>query len=300
MSIYHVYNVSNSHVFIAQGGSMATSHHDQAPVLVLGANGKTGSRVAQRLRAQGRNVRACSRSTQPRFDWNHRETWSAALRDAKSVYVTFQPDLAVPGALETVSAFFDAALAHGTRRIVLLSGRGEEEAQAAEEALKQSGANWTILRCSWFMQNFSEGFFLEPIRAGTLALPASRITEPFVDAEDIADVAVAVLTQSGHEGQLYELTGAQSLSFADATACIAKNIERPLTFESITVEDFHAGLTQAGVPESEKKLILYLFTTVLDGRNATPSNGVQRALDRQPRSFLDFVRRTAASGAWTS
>ena len=152
---------------------MAQSDFDAAPILVLGANGKTGRRVAERLRTQGLAVRACARSTQPRFDWNDRATWRAALEGVKRAYVTYQPDLAVPGALDTVSAFFDTALASGAERIVLLSGRGEEEAQAAEEALQRSGANWTILRCSWFMQNFSESFLLDPIREGTLALPSA-------------------------------------------------------------------------------------------------------------------------------
>ncbi|KND54637.1 hypothetical protein BPUN_4288 [Candidatus Paraburkholderia kirkii] len=155
---------------------MARSDFDTAPILIPGANGKTGRRVAERLRALGKNVRAGSRSMEPRFDWNDRATWPAALAGVQRAYVTYQPDLAIPGALDTVSAFFDMALANGTDRIVLLSGRGEEEAESAEQALQRSGASWTILRCSWFMQNFSESFLLNPVREGALALPVGAIS----------------------------------------------------------------------------------------------------------------------------
>ncbi|SAK45694.1 NmrA-like protein [Caballeronia catudaia] len=277
---------------------MAHLDFDAAPILVLGANGKTGRRVAERLRAHGIGVRACARSTQPRFDWNDRATWSTVLAGVKRVYVTYQPDLAIPGALDAVSAFFDTALANGAQRIVLLSGRGEEEAQAAEDALQRSGAIWTILRCSWFMQNFSESFLLDPIRQGTLALPVGDIKEPFVDAEDIADAAVAALTQPGHENRLYELTGPRAISFAEALACIARASRRDLRLAPVPAHAFRAGLIEAGVSKPETDLILYLFTTVLDGRNEKPSDGVRLALHREARSFEDYTTRVAQSGVW--
>lgn len=278
---------------------MAYSDFDGSPILVLGANGKTGRRVTQRLRELGNDVRACARSTETRFDWNDRATWPAALASVKQAYVTFQPDLAIPGALDTVSAFFDMALAHGAEHIVLLSGRGEEEAQAAEAALQRAGASWTILRCSWFMQNFSESFLLDPVREGTLALPTSDIKEPFVDAEDIADVAVAALTQQGHENKLYELTGPNAISFAEALACIGEATKRDLHLAAVPPDAFRAVLLDARVSKEEADLVLYLFTTVLDGRNQNPANGVRLALNREPRSFLDYAERTAASGVWS-
>lgn len=277
---------------------MAISNFDASPVLVLGCNGKTGRRVTERLRTLGKDVRACARSTHPRFDWNERATWGPVLAGVKCAYVTYQPDLAIPGALDTVSAFFDMAMTSGTERIVLLSGRGEEEAQAAEQALQRSGASWTILRCSWFMQNFSEGFLLDPVREGTLAMPVSDIPEPFVDAEDIADAAVAALTQPGHENRLYELTGPRAISFAEALACIAQATDRDLHLVPVPPDAFRAGLVEAGASKGETDLILYLFTTVLDGRNAKPADGVRRALHREARSFEDYAKRTAARGVW--
>jgi len=274
---------------------MATN---QGPILVIGANGKTGRRVAQRLAALGRPVRAVSRSTAPRFDWEDRATWPAALAGASAAYVAYQPDLAVPGAVETLRAFFEQALAQGVDRLVLLSGRGEEEALAAERALQGTSADWTLLRCSWFAQNFSEAFLLDMLRDGELALPVGPVPEPFVDVEDVAEVAVAALTGPGHERRLYELTGPRALTFAQATAEIARATGRDLRHVSIEPEAFRAGLEAARLPKEMVDLVVYLFTTVLDGRNAQPADGVQRALGRPAREFRDYVRRTAATDVW--
>ncbi len=181
----------------------------------------------------------------------------------------------------------------------MLSGRGEVEAEQAEEALKASGADWTILRCSWFSQNFSESFLLEAIRSGVVALPVLQVPEPFVDAEDIAEVAVMALTQSGHRGQLYELTGPTAMNFPDAVATIARVTGRDIRFMNVSTDDYRTELLQAKVPQIEVDLILYLMTTTLDGRNQNPAQGVQRALGRPAGDFANYVRRTAATGLWT-
>src|ERR671914_897352 len=199
---------------------------ESKPTLVLGGNGKTGRRVVERLRVRGLPVRLGSRSGKPPFDWEDRSTWAPALDGVSAAYVTYYPDLAVPGAPEAIAAFAELAVASGTRRLVLLSGRGEPEAQRSEEALIASGADWTIVRCSWFNQNFSESAFLEPVLAGEVALPADGVREPFVDVEDIADVAVAALTEDGHVGKLYELTGPRLLTFSDAVAGIPEGSRR--------------------------------------------------------------------------
>ena len=248
--------------------------------------------------AAGRPVRLGSRGADPAFDWDDRATWGPALRGASAVYVAFQPDLAVPGALDTVEAFFAQAVASGVPRLVLLSGRGEVEAEQAEQALMDSGADWTILRASWFHQNFSENFFLEQVLAGEVALPAGPAAEPFIDVEDIADVAFAALTQPGHSGQLYELTGPRALTFAQAAAEIAAATGREIAFVPVPAEDFRAGMAQAQVPDDVTDLVIYLFTTVLDGRNTPLADGVQRALGRPPIDFSDYARRTAATGVW--
>jgi len=215
-------------------------------ILVLGATGKTGRRVIDRLRARDVAARVGSRSADPPFDWEDRATWEPALRGTTSAYVSFFPDLAVPGAPETVGAFARQAVAGGTRRLVLLSGRGEVEAQHAELALEESGAEWTVLRCSWFMQNFSESYFAEPVAGGELALPAGALGDPFVDADDIADVAVAALTEESHTGQVYELTGPRVLTFAEAVQEIGRACGREVRYVPIPMEAFRIGTGRAG------------------------------------------------------
>jgi uncharacterized protein YbjT (DUF2867 family) len=212
--------------------------------------------------------------------------------------VTYYPDLCLPGAVETVKSFFAQAVHAGVRKLVLLSGRGEIEAEQAEQALKECGADWTILRCSFFCQNFSESFFLDPILAGEVALPVRPVLEPLVAADDIADVAIAALTDSRHSGQLYELTGPRALTFAAAFKEIARATGRDIRYVTITPEEYRAALVDAHVPGDVIELILYLFGTVLDGRNEAVADGVQRALGRQPRDFKQYVQRTAVTGIW--
>jgi uncharacterized protein YbjT (DUF2867 family) len=192
------------------------------------------------------------------------------------------------------------AVKNGVRRLVLLSGRGEEGALLGEQAVRESGAEWTILRCSWFSQNFSEGFFLDQVRAGEVALPVGSVREPFVDADDIAEIAVKALTEDGHAGQLYELTGPGLLTFADAIGEIAKATAREISFVPVSMDQYKALLAEHQVPADFVWLINYLFTEVLDGRNARLADGAQRALGRPPRGFADYAREAAASGIWSA
>jgi len=266
--------------------------------LVIGGTGKTGRRVAERLTALDLPIRIGSRSAETPFDWEDPETWALALRDIGAVYLTYYPDLAVPGAVQNVRAFIELAVANGAKRIVLLSGRGEEEAQRAEQVLMRSGADWTILRCSWFSQNFSESFLLEPIMSGEVFLPAGEIREPFIDADDIADVAVAALSDDRHIGELYELTGPRLMTFAELTAEIGQATGRDIRYVPISNEEYATALSQAGLPPEFEWLVNYLFTTILDGRNAKLADGVQRALGREPRDFREYARATADAGVW--
>lgn len=270
----------------------------QETFLILGATGKTGRRIVQRLEQSGRSVRRGSRGANPSFDWEDRSRWAAVLDGASAVYISFQPDLAVPGALETIQAFTDQAVKSGVGKLVLLSGRGEVEAEQAEQVVQNSGVDWTILRASWFCQNFSEAHFLEPILQGELVLPVGNIAEPFIDVEDIAEIAVAALTRPGHAGQLYELTGPRALTFAEAVAEIARATRRNIDFVSVAPAAYREALEQEQLPAELIDLVLYLFTTVLDGSNTPVKDGVQRALGRPARDFCDYVRRASASGIW--
>jgi uncharacterized protein YbjT (DUF2867 family) len=270
----------------------------EGTTLVLGGTGKTGSRVAGRLGEIGLVARIGSRAGEPPFDWEDTATWGPVLDGVRSVYVTYQPDLAAPSAADRVGSFADLAVRRGVRRLVLLSGRGEPEAGRGEEAVKQSGAEWTVLRSSFFAQNFSESFFLGPVLEGELALPVGEVAEPFVDAGDVADVAVAALSEEGHGGEIYELTGPRLLTFPEAVDEISRATGREIRYVPVSTEEFASALRQEGVPPEVVQLLSYLFAEVLDGRNAYLTDGVRRALGREPTDFADFARRTAASGKW--
>ena len=273
--------------------------HTRALTLVLGGTGKTGRRVVQRLTAQGEPVRIGSRSGGLPFDWEDPATWAPALMSVKAAYVSYYPDLAVPGAAEAIGSFAEMAVNSGTRRLVMLSGRGEDEAVACEKALADSGADWTVLRCSWFNQNFSEGYLLEPVVSGHVVLPAPAVGEPFVDADDIADVAATVLTRAGHAGQTYELTGPRLLTFAEAVAEIAAAAGRPIGYTAVPAADYAKAMAAEGVPGEVIDLLTYLFGTVLDGRNAHLGDGIQQVLGRPARDFADYARDAAGTGIWS-
>ncbi|MEV8633982.1 NAD(P)H-binding protein [Streptosporangium sp. NPDC051023] len=262
--------------------------------LVVGGTGKTGRRVVARLNARGLPVQVGSRSGEPPFDWNDRNTWEPALEGIGAVYVTYQPDLAFPGAAETVAAFSELAVRCGVHRLVLLSGRGEEGALAGEDAVRNAGADWTIVRASWFNQNFSENLLLESVLRGEIVLPAGDVAEPFVDADDIADVVVAALTDGRHAGQTYEVTGPRLLTFDDVAIEIGKATGRDVRYVPVTMEQYITLLQENGQPTE----IVELFAQVLDGRNAHLSDGVRRALGREAKDFGDYARDTAATGVW--
>jgi len=266
--------------------------------LVLGGRGKTGRRVAQRLTAMGQPTRIGSRAGQPPFDWEDASTWAPVLDGADAVYISYYPDVAAPGAVEIVGAFARLAVSRDVPRLVLLSGRGEAAAEQAEQAVRESGAALTVVRSTWFAQNFSEDYMLDDVLRGEVVLPASDTPEPFVDADDIADVAVAALTDDRHVREVYELTGPRPLTFAEAVAEIAHATGRDVRYVPVSIEEYTTAAIAQGVPGEVVELLAYLFGEVLDGRNSHVTDGVSRALGRAPKDFADYARDAAASGAW--
>lgn len=277
-----------------------TSHrddHDHDPTLVLSATGKTGRRVVDRLRRRGMAVREGSRNGTPRFDWEDQTTWGPVVEGARAAYIAYHPDLAAPGAPEAVRAFADVAIDRGVQKLVLLSGRGEEEAQRAEREVLATGADVTVVRCAWFMQNFSEDFMRQTIMDGQIILPGGGASEPFVDADDIADVAVAALTEDGHRGEIYELTSPRLHTLGDVAAEFSRVTGRTIEYVPVTVEEYAAGAAANGVPSELVTFLTYLFGQVF-GNNAYVTDGVQRALGRPARDLTTFAEDAAAAGAW--
>ena len=270
-------------------------------ILVIGGTGKTGKRIVQRLNEQGHYVRVGSRSANPAFDWHQPDGWAAALEGIQSVYITYQPDLAVPGALEAIEELVKQAKMAEVKKLVLLSGKGEREAQLCEQVVIHSGLKHTIVRANWFNQNFSENFLLEPVLQGHIALPYAEMKIPFVDVNDIAEVALKALTEDEHNGKIYELTGSEALTFEGAVGEIARATGRDIQFTGISVSAYIDALRSQGVPEDFLWLIEYLFTEVLGNpANSEITNDIEEVLKRKPVSFREYAEKTAATGVWSN
>ena len=267
-------------------------------VLVLGGTGRTGRRITERLRSRGVPTRVASRQSAHPFDWAQPSTWGAALSGANAAYVCYSPDLAFPGVSDLIAQFADRARSHQVHRLVLLSGRGEESARASERAIQQSSADWTIVRSSWFAQNFSEHFLLGPVQRGRLVLPAGAVQEPFVDLDDLADLATSALIEDGHAGRVYEITGPRLLSMADVAAELSQATGRQIHYQPSTPAEFVADVAADGIPGPEAEPLADLFQEVLDGRNASLTDDLETALGRPATDFAQYARRVAATGIW--
>lgn len=265
-------------------------------ILVLGATGKTGRRVVARLRERGADVRAASRSSETRFDWADQSTWSAAVREIEAVYLIAPEDPAL------IEPFVRQAVNAGVRRFVVLSGRSMDKAvgrfgagmSEAERAVRASGVSWTILGSNNFAQNFDEDLWYEPLLAGRLALPAGELREPFVDVEDVAEVAATVLTSTGHDGRTYELSGPESITFAEAVETIAKVSGRSMSYVALTPAEYREELLAAGLPDEVANELNALFEIMREGHLSALTGDVEQLLGRPPTSFAAYAERVWA------
>ena len=283
----------------ARSNEFMTTTSDIQSAVVIGGTGKTGARVAQRLTAVGIRTRIASRTSGTRFDWNDQTTWQPAMSGVEAAYVTYAPDLAVPESSTHIEELAELAYREGVRRMVLLSGRGEPAAQKAEQVLADSGLEWAVVRASWFAQNFSEGYLLDPIREGYLALPVGEVGEPFIDVDDLADVAVAALTRTDLLCRVLEVTGPELLTFVEAVEAISAASGRAVSFERTGLQQFSDGMSEVGVPSDVVELLTYLFAEVLDGRNQSVTGVVEEVLERPARDFTTFAAEAARTGVWS-
>ncbi|MGH8879280.1 MAG: NAD(P)H-binding protein [Stackebrandtia sp.] len=268
-------------------------------ILIVGGTGKTGRRVARQLTAKGHSVRVASRSTSPRLDLRDESTWDAVLDGVDAVYIA-PPDDPFP-----VEEFVDRAVKAGVRRLVSLSGRRiqlmDREAQTSmartQNALRGSGAEWTVLQANNFNQNFSEGDYRDMVAAGELSFPLGDTREPVIDAEDIAEVAAVVLTTDGHSQKVYELTGPRGLTFTEIAAEIGKATGRSMSVRDVTPEQHEAELREAGFPEELIGFLNAMYEFMRSGAMAEPTDHVRRVLGREPADFADWAAKAAAEGA---
>jgi len=265
--------------------------------VVLGAGGKTGGRVAHRLRARGYAVSEASRSTTPRFDWGDSSTWGPTLEGATGLYATYFPDLAAPGATEAVAGLAEVAREAGVDRAVLLSGRGEPAARAGEDAFLAGLPGADVVRCAWFDQNFTEGIFIPAVASGVISLPApSGAAEPFVDAEDIADCAVELLTRPSPAGGVHELTGPSAVTLAEVAEILGAARSAPIRYEETDLAGFARVLEEEGLPPDDAEALAYVFAETFDGRNTPTTTTVHDLLGRSPRTLTAFAADAQRAG----
>ena len=267
-------------------------------IAIVGATGKTGQRVMSQLQDIGASVRGLSRNSNYAFDWQNKSTWKTALKGVHSAYITYFPDLAIPQAADDIRAFVALAKSLNIKHLVLLSGRGEEGAELAEQVVISSGLEWNIVRASWFMQNFSESFMLDGLKAGQLVLPEPKANEPFIDVDDIADIAVAALTRSDLRNQILDITGPQLLSFNACVQAIAQASNKEITFATAPIDAYLQGAKAQGMPDDIAWLINELFVNVLDGRNENTTSTIEAVLGRPAKGFQDYVLKTVRTGVW--
>ena len=270
-------------------------------ILVIGGTGKTGRRVVEGLTQLNHNVRIGTRRNDPAFDWDDPSTYSKALKGMDRAYIVYYPDLAVPGAKEAITSLTEAALKEGLEKVVLLSGKGETEAEACEQIVANSGLNYTLVRASWFNQNFSESFLLDPIIAGHVALPMPEAEIPFVDADDIAEVITKVLIDDSYNGQTITVTGPRKMTFKEVVETIAKGTNREIQFQPISIDEYSTVMKTAGLPDAYVWLFSYLFKEVLGNEeNQAVSHDIEKVLGRKATDFSEFVEKTATTGVWNS
>jgi uncharacterized protein YbjT (DUF2867 family) len=270
-------------------------------ILILAGTGKTGRRIAGRLRGAGRPVSRTGGGI--RFDLADRGTWAPALDGVTAAYLV-EPDLraASTAGQARIPRLVTDAVAAGVRRLVLLSAPGAEydghPLKSAEQAVRGSGVEWTILRPTWFAQNFSEASWRPGVLSGTLRLPTGDGRTPFIDAEDIAEVAASALTEDRHHGQIYALTGPRAISFGEAADIIAKATGRTIRHLDVDPETYVDQQVAGGIPRDVARMLTGVLTAIRDGEGAALADGVERALGRSPRPFEDYVAETVAAGGW--
>jgi uncharacterized protein YbjT (DUF2867 family) len=272
-------------------------------IFVANANGKVGQDLIAALQAGGHAVRigardvARARAAFPgipvvAFDYDDVAAGTAALDGGTAVF-TAAPSWLVPHA---ELALLEAAKARGVRRIVKLSYLGAELHEEGghritEKAIEASGLEWTVLRPTFFNQNFST-MHLASIRDGAFYEAAGDGASAFIDTRDIAAVAVKALTEASHHGQAYALTGPEALTRHEAAAKLSAALGRPVRY--VPIDD--AALRQAlvGVPQSQVELLSGLFAAVRAGHTAGITDTVRTLLGRDPTSFDRYAADHAA------
>lgn len=271
-------------------------------ILVLGATGNVGKPLVAELVAKGESVRAASRAGKPmsgaegvKFDFADQLTYGPALEGVDRAYV-----LAPTGTLDILGTLkpFLALAVERKVKVVLQSVFGVDADDSIpyrqlELFLERSGAPYVILRPNWFTDNF-QIFWLEGIKHGVISVPAGQGKSSFIDVRDIASSAAAALTSNKFDGQAFNLTGPEALSYGDAAALLSKASGRSIAYKASTDAEFITMLVNAGVPKAYAEFLAIIFHPVREGWTAAVSNAVQTLTGKAPRSVEAYAKEKAA------
>ncbi|WP_298014196.1 SDR family oxidoreductase [uncultured Aquabacterium sp.] len=270
-------------------------------ILVLGATGNVGQPLVQALLARGQHVKAASRSGKPVagaegvvFDYARPETFHAAFDGVDRAYVM------LPGghvnSKELLLPVIQAAAARRVK-VVLQTVFGVDADDAipyrqVEIALERSGTPYVILRPNWFSDNF-HNFWKAGIDHGQIALPAGTGKSSFIDVRDIAESAAVALTTDRFDGQSFNLTGPEAVSYADAAQLLSEVAGKPVRYVPIDDSAFVEALTGAGVARDYADFLASIFHPVREGWTAAVTDHVQTLTGHAPRSLATYVRDNA-------
>jgi uncharacterized protein YbjT (DUF2867 family) len=277
-------------------------------ILITGATGTTGREVVAELRRLGaRQVRALVRDRaradfirEAGFetvagDFARPETLGAALEGVGRALLLTPP---TPDTVSHHHDFIIAAAAAGVRHVVKLSAFGADADAPegfgrwhgrSENLLKTSGLKWTILRPNFFMQNLL-GQARQIAATGNIHQPLGDARASFIDARDIAAVAARALTEDGHEGQTYTLTGPEALSYEEVAAKLSEATGRRITYVPVTPEQFRDGALAAGLPGWLVSALERLNELFASGQAAEVTDAVRRVGRTEPTTFGQFAR----------
>jgi uncharacterized protein YbjT (DUF2867 family) len=283
------------------------------PIVVTGATGTVGSHVAEQLLANGASVRAAVRSPEKvalasgleavAVDFDRPETLKAAMEGAEHLFLltAFTPDM-----IGQSNALVDAAKAAGVEHVVKLSALGAGPNAAiklgklhteGERYLEESGLGWTHLRPNSFMQNYIT-YHGEAIRSqSSFYLPHGDGEMSLVDVRDVAAVAVTALTEPGHMGKAYELTGATAIDNHEVAAILSQVVGREISYVDVPDEAARQAMADMGSPEEMIDALMGLNNIIREGYTALVTDAVQAVTGRAPRTFEEFARDH--SDRWT-
>ena len=281
-------------------------------ILVTGASGTVGSEVLKQLREQGAEVRAAFHSAEKAaraqkqginsvvLDYADRASTAAALKGVAKVFLLGPT---VPNQSELESNVVEEAKKARVRHIVKLSvldAAGEKYTfakwhRAVEKTIERSGLQYTFLRCNEFMQN-TLTYYLGTIKSeGAFYLPTRDAKNSVIDVRDIAAVAVKVLTASGHENKVYELSGPEELSHEQIAQKLSAAVGKQIKYVDISAAAFKEGAVAAGIPDWYADALLNLYQLYVAGGAQQVTKDVERVTGKKPRSFDQFAREHAAA-----